>query len=122
MNLRPDRGQATVELVLVLPIVVLTVLATVQVAVVARAEVLTVHGAREGARAAAVGASDDAVRAAVVDRTGFDDGRLTVRVVPAGDVVTVEVRYHQPTDLAVIGTFVGDVEHTASVTLWREDR
>ncbi len=56
-------GQATVELVLVLPVVVLALLLVIQVGLIARAQVLVVNAAREGARAAAV------------ERTGSGPGR-----------------------------------------------
>ena len=52
---RDHRGQATVELALLMPVWVLLLLAVVQVGLVARAEVETIQAAREAARAAAVG-------------------------------------------------------------------
>ncbi|MGH9185287.1 MAG: TadE family protein, partial [Acidimicrobiales bacterium] len=45
------RGQATVELALVLPFVALVLLAVAQTALVVRAQVLVTHAAREAARA-----------------------------------------------------------------------
>ena len=61
---RGDHGQATVELALCLPVVVIALLAVLQVAVVARDHVLVAHAAREAARAVAVGA-DQATAAEV---------------------------------------------------------
>ncbi len=114
MTHRPEeRGQATVELALLLPVIALLVLAVVQVAVVARAELLVVTAAREAARAAAVG----------------DDPALAHRLPPdqtqvsrwnEGDLVVVRVRYHQPTDVPLVGALVGDVVHEAVVAMRRE--
>ena len=50
-----EDGQAAVELVLVLPVVLLALLMVVQLGVLVRSQVLVVHAAREGARAAAIG-------------------------------------------------------------------
>ncbi|MEY2448174.1 MAG: TadE-like protein [Acidimicrobiaceae bacterium] len=46
MSRRRERGQATVEAALVLPLVVLLLLAVVQVGLLVRAEVLVTHAAR----------------------------------------------------------------------------
>ena len=116
-----DGGQATVELVLALPVVVLSLLLLVQVALVVRAQVLVVDAAREGARAAAVGAS-----AATASRTtpGLQASRLVVDVQrsPADpSTVRVTVRYRTPTDVALVGPLVPDPELTATVAMRIED-
>jgi len=118
---RRDGGQATVELVLVLPVVVLVLLAVMQFAVVGHGEVVTVHAAREGARAAAVGADDAAVRAAVLRQSSLPAGRVEVSVARGAEHVTVDVHYRQATDVALVGPLVDDAEHTASATMRRED-
>ena len=51
---RRERGQATVELALGLPVVLLGVLLVVQVGLVVADQVRVVHAAREGVRVAAV--------------------------------------------------------------------
>ena len=110
---RPARGQATVEFVLVLPLVVVVCLAVVQVAVVARRDVLVAHAAREAARAAAVEADDSATHLRFCwredggppvvppTRRGFGsrlierslardlDGRVTIHFEPKGVVCTI---------------------------------
>jgi Flp pilus assembly protein TadG len=114
---RRDGGQATVEVALVLPVVVLLLLAVVQIAQVGRAHVLTIHAAREAARAAAVGEPDaTAVRAAVA-AGGFPTHRARVSVQRAGADVTVEVRYRQATVVPIVGALLGDVGHRASATM-----
>ncbi|MFN8034572.1 MAG: TadE/TadG family type IV pilus assembly protein [Acidimicrobiia bacterium] len=106
-RVREDRGQATVEFALLLPVVVLALLAVVQVGVVVRDEIAVVHAAREAARAASV----DRDPAAVV--------RAARRVVPGAQVVlgprpavggpiTVEVSYRSRTDLPLVGVLFPD--------------
>ena len=57
---RGDGGQASVELALVLPLVVLLLLAVVQLGLLVRDQILVVHAAREAAREAAVDPAADA--------------------------------------------------------------
>ncbi len=121
-----SRGQATVEFALVLPLVVVVCLAVVQVAVVARRDVLVAHAAREAARAAAVEADDanalSAARDAAARAGGLDASRLSVTVSRDADDVHVTVRYEDPTDVAVVGRLVGSVTLQERVTMRREDR
>jgi hypothetical protein len=119
-----EGGQATVELVLVLPVVVLALLLVVQVGLIARAQVLVVHAAREGARAAAVD-GPGAARAAVLASPGIEGGR-TVVVASAErsqsvDLVRVEVRTRVRTDVPLVGPLLGDPTLTAVVAMRAED-
>lgn len=120
---RTDRGQATVELVLVLPVVVLALLLVIQVGLIARAQVLVVNAAREGARAAAVD-GPAAAREAVVESPGIRDDRAEVSTsVEPGDtaeLIRVRVRYQVPTDVPLIGPLVGDPSLTADVVMRSE--
>ena len=98
-----------------LPIVVVAMLAIVQVAVAMRDEIAVELAAREGARAAAVttdmrGAATAAARRAV-------DLPIEVRASSDGTSVTVSVTYVDPTDVAIIGRFIGPITHRASVTM-----
>ena len=70
-RLRDERGQATVELVLVVPVLVVLALFLVQVGLVVRSLVLVHHAAREGVRVAAVGGDLERVRQAVVGSSGL---------------------------------------------------
>ena len=121
---RADGGQATVELALVLPVVVLALLLVIQVGLIARAQVLVVNAAREGARAAAVD-GPGAARPAAVGSPGIRADRAAVSASTepgeTGDLVRVEVRYRVPTDVALIGPLVGDPTLTAEVVMRAED-
>jgi Flp pilus assembly protein TadG len=109
---RTERGQATVELALVLPLVVLLLLAVVQVGLVARDEILVVHATREAVREAAVRASEAAARNAAEAGSGLSGPRLAVEIVARdrpGGQVRVAVHYRSPTDVPLIGPLVPDV-------------
>lgn len=95
---------------MLLPVVVLLALAVGQVAVVAHARVSTTHAAREGARVAAVGESDQRVREAVLASGSLAAERVEVAVVRRATTVEVTVRYRDPTDVALVGPMISDVE------------
>jgi Flp pilus assembly protein TadG len=115
-----DEGQASVELALVLPLVVVLLLAVVQVGLVVRDQILVVHAAREAAREAAVDPAADAPRRAALASSTLDPDRLTVTSTgrgAAGSRVRVEVSYRAPTALPLVGAAVGDLTLRASVTM-----
>ncbi len=117
---RRDRGQASVELALLLPVVVVLLLAVLQVGLLARDVVLVTHASREGARAAATDADPGAARSAAVASSGLDPERLTVRVSgrgEAGSRVQVEVTYRAPTAVPIVGSLVADRTIRATATM-----
>ncbi|NND76331.1 MAG: pilus assembly protein [Ilumatobacter sp.] len=112
---RRDAGQATVEFALTLPIVIIVALGLLQVGIAIRNELAVELAAREGARAAAVstdpgGAASAAARRAVALPIG-------VAATEGGGTVTVTVTYIDPTDVAIIGRFIGPSTHTATITM-----
>src|SRR5262245_48021383 len=103
------RGQATVELALVLPLVVFGLLAIVQVGLVVRDQVAVVHAAREAARAASV--DPDPSRAVGAARRVLQRAEVDVGPRPkVGGPITVEVTYHDRTDLPLVGPLFPDVD------------
>lgn len=114
------RGQATVELAIVLPLIALLLLAVVQVALVVRAHVLVTHAAREAARAAAVDAHPAAARRAAVASSVLDPDRLAVDVGHRGRPggrVRVHIRYRMPTEVPLVGILARDLELAADATM-----
>jgi hypothetical protein len=106
---RPQRGQATVEMAVTLPIVVMLLLLTVQVGLLARDRVMVVNAARVAARAAAVDPTLAGVTGAL-ERLGPPVDRA--QVILGGDAapgamlpVTVRMR---PTAMPLIGRLIGD--------------
>ena len=83
-----------------------------QVALVARDEVLVIHAAHEAARAAAI---DDRLQAPLeaARRSGpLDPSRLRVRAGPRGQpgsLVVVDVSYRTPTEVPLVRSLVGEV-------------
>lgn len=112
-----DKGQAVVELALVLPVVCLMFLALIQVGLVVHSQLLVVHAAREGARAAAVDIRPGAAEAAVWGGTSLGADRTKVDVLTEGDRVVVKVRYQFEADLPLIGGLVKNRELSASATM-----
>jgi Flp pilus assembly protein TadG len=111
-----DDGQATVELALLLPLVVVLLLGMLQVALVGRDQLALELAASEAARAAAVSADPStAARAAVQRVTALTP--VTVDVTVHGDAVTVTLRHRSATDVPLAGRLVGDVELRAQATM-----
>jgi Flp pilus assembly protein TadG len=109
---RCERGQAVVELALTIPFIVLLLLAIVQLGLVVRDEILTVHASREAARAGAVDPNPDAPRRAAVASSGLDPHRMSVSATPRGapgSTLSVTVRYSSPTEVPLVGAFLPDV-------------
>lgn len=117
---RREAGQATVELALLLPVVLLLVLAVLQVGLVARDVVLVAHASREAARAAAVDSAPGAPRDAAIRSSGLPAERVVVRVTgrgPAGSRVRASVTYRAPTTVPLVGALLGDRSITSSATM-----
>ena len=115
-----DRGQATVELALVLPLVAMLTVAIVQVALVARDQNLVTHAAREAARAAAVDADPDAATHAAHQAGPLDPSRMRVDVRGRGGVgsrVSVTVHYTTRAGVAGLPATIGDVTLEATATM-----
>jgi Flp pilus assembly protein TadG len=119
-RLRDERGQATVELVLVVPVLVVLALFLVQVGLVVRSLVLVHHAAREGVRVAAVGGDLERVREAVVGSSGLAPSATDVDLRIDGDLATVAVTYRDPTDVPLVGALLPEIPVTASATMRRE--
>ena len=110
-----DAGQATIEVAITLPIVLVAALAIAQIAIAVRNELAVELAAREGARAGAVAAdSTGAARDAAERVTALPISVTTRR---GADVVTVTVTYVDDTDVAIIGRLIGPIEHRAEVTM-----
>jgi Flp pilus assembly protein TadG len=118
-RVRSDRGQAAVELALVLPVLALFLLALVQTALVARDEVLVQDAARAAAREASVDAGTGRVTDAA--RRTLSGAEVNVRRSGGvGDPVSVVVRYRDHTNLPLIGPLFPDVVLTAHATMRAE--
>ena len=117
---RLERGQATVELALVLTVVVLLLMILIQAALVAKDQLLVQHAAREAARSAVVDPDAAVARRAAEGASNLDRHRLTVSLSGGGergDRTTARVSYRSPTDVPLVGRLIGDVTVSGSVTM-----
>ena len=115
---RDARGQASVELALLLPVLALLLLLAVQAALLARDRVLAVHAARVAARAVIVDPTVASARAAL-QRHGGASARVSVELrgdPSPGGIVTVSVAM-PPTRVPIVGRVVpgGRLEERLSV-------
>jgi TadE-like protein len=119
LHLRPDRaclrerGQATVEFALVLPLIVFGMLAILQVGLVVRDQIAVIHAAREAARAASVDGDPGRAARRVLARAEVHVGSRPA----VGEAITVEVTYHERTDLPLVGPLFPDPDLHASATM-----
>jgi hypothetical protein len=105
---RSDRGQATVELALVLPLVFALLVLVFQVALVARDEILVVHAARDAAREATL--TRDPTRVVAAARRDLPGARVRiVRRGRVGEPVEVAISYVSRTRLPLVGALVPDL-------------
>lgn len=123
------RGQAAVELALLLPVLLLLVLGIAEFGRALEAYLAIQNGAWVGARLGITGASDGDIRQAVLQATAsLDPSRLTVDISPpqgsrsSGDALTVRVAYQFPVDVPIITRVVrsSSLLLTASATMRME--
>jgi Flp pilus assembly protein TadG len=98
--IRSEKGQAAVELALVLPVLVLLLCGIMEFGRVYDASLVITQAAREGARAGAVGDTDAQVTSAVKTVAGsLNQNNLSITISPpqssrtSGDNITVEINY-----------------------------
>ena len=121
---RHERGSATVEFALVLPLALALLLALVQIGILARDRMVLEHAARAGAREAAVTLDPGRVRAAVLE-AGPTLGEATdvtvARTGSVGDAVSVRVVSDRSIRVPLVGwLFPRSVEMTAVATMRQE--
>ena len=109
---RCERGQAVVELALTIPFIVVLLLAIIQLGLVVRDEILTVHASREAARVGAVDPDPEAPERAAAASSGLDPHRMSVSSSSRGgpgSTLSVTVHYSSPTEVPLVGAFLPDV-------------
>lgn len=117
-------GQATVELALTLPLIALLALALLQVALVARDQVLVVHAAREAAREAAVSDDPATPKSVGLRASSLKLTSLTVDISgrrERGSRITASVSYLAPTEVPLIGKLVPDIRLRSAATMRVEE-
>lgn len=113
-----ERGSAVIEFALVVPLVLALVLGVVEVALVARSQLMVINAAREGAREAA--ANPDPAGAVVAARAVLGDRGAVTRVsVQRPDVVGQAARVRVAMPYRVAAPLFGglSVELSASAAM-----
>jgi Flp pilus assembly protein TadG len=116
---RLDRGQATVEFALTIPVLVIALLGAIQVFVILVDRIHLVHVTRDAVREASVGDDPRSAAEMVIDRS-FPDREISLTVSTSDDVVTVEMVLSNPTDVPIIGRFLPEVELRESLSMLAE--
>ncbi len=98
-----------------LPIVTMMALGLVLVGTAVRNELAVELAAREGARAAAVSGTPSTAAENAANRAVSLP--IDVATTLGASTVTVTVTYVDPIDVAIIGSLIGPVTHTASATM-----
>lgn len=114
-----ERGQATVEFALVLPIAVVLVVGLIQVGLTITTQLVLENAAREGARAAAVAPAAASAEARAASTRVAGGRSIDVQTTLGAEHVTVTVSAAIP----VLGVMpvLGDRRLVADVTMRRED-
>jgi len=112
-----DRGQATVEFALVLPLLVICLAGVIWVGQLMTVQVRLEHAAREGARAAAVEPDNASAVAAAAVRRSIPEAATNTQL--DGDFVVVTVTL-DVAGVPIIG--VGSRTLTADAHMFREDQ
>ncbi len=111
-----DRGQATVEFALTIPILLMVLLGAVQVFVLLVDRLHLVHVTRDATRAASVSADPTSAVDRVIERA-WPGREVSYRVNDDGDLVSVRVEVVNSTDVPIIGRFLPDVHLSESLTM-----
>ncbi len=117
---RAEGGQATVELALALPILVLLLAALVEVGLLVADQGRLWHAAREAVRVAVVD-PDVADARAAAERTGLRPLDLSVspemHLRRQGDPLTVTLRYRPAARVPLFGVFLQRIDLAAQATM-----
>ena len=113
-----EKGQATVEFVLLVPAVALVVLLAVQVAVVMREVIVLAHTTREIVRVASLSEQPDSAVQNSLEKYPLKP--LEVHVSHDSENVMVDVSYTSRTEVPFIGALVPDIRLSQHSSMYWE--
>lgn len=120
------KGQSLVETALVLPVIFLILMGIVEFGLAFNNYLMVGNASREGARSAAVGATDQQIQSVVGNvASTLNASRLTVTVTPAqstrkkGDEVSVTVEYDYSLITPIISAIIPGPLHMTSRSVMR---
>lgn len=112
---RNQRGQAMVELALVLPVLLVLFMGVVEFGRIFHSYLIITNASREGARVAIVGKSDIKITERISEAAaGLDITKLEISIDPdsetrkTGDLATVQVSYSLDLAFPLFGTLIAD--------------
>ena len=117
---KPDSGQATVELALVMPMIIGLLLIILTAGLVVRDQLAVWHAASAGARAASISPdSPEVVQQAVESEVQLRP--IHLRIVREGDLITVEAKYPRTIGLWLFKFITPPLILSATVTMHVQD-
>jgi len=123
---RRERGQSTVEFALLIPLVLVAILAVIQVALIAYAQLAVTHAARETARTLVVDPTvgvDQTAQNSVFLGAQYLVTSVSFQEAPTGvgQTVLVSVTYDVPPISGIFATFLADFEVRGEVEMLVEN-
>lgn len=125
-KLKNKKGQSLVETALVLPIIILILMGIIDFGMMFNNYLIVGNASREGARNAAIGATDAQISTIVDNVTAtLDAARVVVEITPAealrrrGDEISVTVRYEYRLITPVISAFLPSPINLKSTSVMR---
>jgi Flp pilus assembly protein TadG len=127
-RLKQNKGQSLVETALVLPIILLILMGIIDFGMMFNNYLVVSNASREGARNAAVGATDTEI-AAIVDNVAstLDTSRIIVEILPSeterkkGDEVKVTVKYEYQLLTPMISALLPNPINLTGTTVMRTE-
>jgi Flp pilus assembly protein TadG len=114
--LRNQKGQALVEFVIILPVVLLMILGIVQFGMMLNSYLSITNAVREGARVGIIGSTDTEIRGAVIGTSpSLQPGSMTISITPSentrnsGDTLTVSIDYNYQLTVPIISNLFNNV-------------
>lgn len=125
-KLKNNRGQAIVELAILLPVLLLILMSIFEFGRVFNAYMIISHASREGARVGSVGGTDTQIELAISNATPtLDASNMTIFIVDSGgsrnrgDSITVSINYDVDLITPLIGNIVGNTIELGVSTVMR---
>lgn len=125
MKRHDNKGQSTVEFVLLLPVLLLILMAIIEFGFMFNAYLSITHASREGARLGSIGGTDSEIVAEVKSNLPtLIPENIAVTITPAatrqhGQDVSVSVSYSYPAMMPLINAVIGDSVNLNAETAMR---
>jgi len=123
-----ERGQALVEMALVLPLFLLLLFGVIEMGRIGYAYITVSNATREGGRVATIGGKDLEIKSSIVDAApSLDSLNLTINITPleadrqSGQEVTVDVSYPVQLVIPIISNIIPNPVVVSSSIVMRQE-